>query len=253
VELTPLVAAHAAVLAAGPRALASHTTAAGILQIPGFRVQSADLHVLTPDYGDHLRTNARVHRTLRLPAHYVRTIDGIPCTSVALTLFHLCAVLHVERAERVIDTCLARRLVTAPALGRVLTEMAARGRRGSKAFRQIVSARAADFVPPESELEARFVALLVEAGLPAPRRQADVGDSDTWIGRVDFLFPAAGLVVEVDGAVWHTSITDRRADVLRDARMRAAGFRVERFTWTDITRQPEVVTRRLRQLLSAAA
>jgi very-short-patch-repair endonuclease len=168
-------------------------------------------------------------------------------------MFHLCAVLRADRAERVIDTCLARRLVSVPALARVLAELAARGRKGSGAFRRIVSARAGDFVPPESELEARFTALVAAARLPAPRRQVEVGDSDTWIGRVDFLFPAAHLVVEVDGARWHTSLTDRRADERRDAQTRAAGFRVERFTWTDVTEHPETVVRRLRALLTRAA
>ena len=252
-DSTPLVAAHAAVLAAGPRALASHTTAAALLQHPDFRLRKYDLHVVTPDYGDHLRTNATVHRTLRLPAHYVRRIEGIPCTSIALTLFHLCGVLRFEHAERAIDTAVARRLVTLPALGRVLAELAARGRQGSSAFRRILADRAVDYVPPESELEARFAALVVDAGLPEPRRQVDLGDSDTWIGRVDFLFADARLVLEVDGAPWHTSLTDRRADARRDARMRGAGFRIERFTWNDITRHPDAVVQRLRVLLSPAA
>jgi very-short-patch-repair endonuclease len=253
VELTSIVAAHAAVLAAGPNALASHTTAAALLGLPGFRIRKHDLHVVVPDYSDHLRTNATVHRTLRLPDHYVRTVDDIPCTSITMTLFHLCGMFRIERAERVIDTALARRLVTLPALGRVLTELAARGRSGSAAFRRIVTERAGHYVPPESELEARFAALVADAGLPRPRRQVDLGDSDTWLGRVDFLFASARLAVEVDGAPWHTSLTDRRADRQRDAKLRTTGFRVERFTWDDVTERPDAVVRRLRQLLVSAA
>jgi very-short-patch-repair endonuclease len=253
VQSTPLVAAHAAVLAAGPRALVSHTTAAAILRIPGFRLRKSDLHVVTPDYGDHLRSTARIHRTLRLPEHYVRTIDGIPCTSVALTLFHLSAVLRYERAERAVDSCLARHLVTPPALSRVLGELGARGRAGSATFRRILADRPTGFVPTESELEERFVRLIREVGLPEPRRQVDLGDSDTWIGRVDFLFAEHRVIVEVDGAAWHTSLSDRRADLARDVRLRAGGSRVERFTWADVTERPDMVVRRLRLLLNPAA
>lgn len=177
-EPTPELRVHAVVIAAGPDAVASHTTAAAVLGLPGFGLAVPPMHITVPAYTERLRTAATIHRTLRLPTHHVRTVGGIPCTAPARTLFDLCGLISSARAERAIDNALARRLVTVAELGRVRDELAARGRAGSRSFGRFVHDRAADYVPPESELEARFVALVRDSGLPEPDRQVDLGDVD---------------------------------------------------------------------------
>lgn len=60
------------------------------------------------------------------------------------------------------------------------------------------------------------------------------------IGRVDFLI-GDGLVIEVDGAEFHTSRTDFEEDRRRDALLSALGYRVLRFSYNQIaSRWPEV-------------
>jgi very-short-patch-repair endonuclease len=49
--------------------------------------------------------------------------------------------------------------------------------------------------------------------------------------RVDFCFPDARLVVEVDGARWHP---EPQRDQQRDNVLAALGWRVLRFTWNEV-------------------
>jgi hypothetical protein len=240
----------AAVLAADPRAAASHRSAAGVLGVPGFSIARPP-HVTIPDHYERPRTPAVVHYTLFLPDHHRRIVDGIPCTSLARTIFDLCGTERLGRAARTMDTALSRRLVTIPALWNVLAETSARGRAGSRAMRLLLRERGVKYVPPASELERRFVQLIEQYGIEPPRRQVDLGDGDQWIGRVDFVF-GTGLVVEVDGAEFHTSHLDRAADAGRDEALITTGRTVLRFTWTDVTERAAQVASVVRDHLSVA-
>jgi very-short-patch-repair endonuclease len=239
----------AAVLAAMPGAFASHRSAAALYGLPGFEV-ARPAHVTVADHWERDRSPAVLHRTLFLPGHHRRTVDSIPCTSLARTLFDLCGAERLGRSARAIDTALSRRLVTLPALWSVLDETKARGRAGSRALRLLLRERSTHSMPPASELERRFVTLTERYALSRPRRQVDVGDSDRWIGRVDFLF-GTRLVVEVDGSEHHTSLLDRRSDASRDDALGASGRVVVRFTWDDVVRRPARVADVVRTHLAA--
>jgi len=191
-----------------------------------------------------------VHRWRPFPAEHLTVVDGIVTTRVARTLVDLAGVLHPGRTERIVDSSLAAGLVSLGTLRTTFADMAGRGRRGAAVMRAIVDARGAGYVAPESELEARFLALVRGAGLPEPVRQLDVGSVDGWVGRVDVGFPAAKVIVELDGRTHHSSKLDREADARRDARLRAAGWRhIERFGWVEVTVSPDAVLARLRPLV----
>ncbi len=181
-----------------------------------------------------------------LPAHHRALVDGIPCTTVARTLFDLCGDVNAARSERALDTAIARKLVTRAQLWRVLIDLAEHGRKGTVLFRTLLEERGPEYVAPESELESRFVELTRRYGLAEPERQVDLGDADGCIGRVDFLFRGARLVVEVDGAEFHDGLVDRRRDEARDARLTAVGWRVLRFRWADVVDRPAAVARAIR-------
>ena len=67
---------------------------------------------------------------------------------------------------------------------------------------------------------------------------------------MDFFWPTAGLVVEVDGRATHGTRRAFEADRDRDGRLAVAGYLVLRFTWWDVTRRPAVVADRVRRMLS---
>jgi G:T-mismatch repair DNA endonuclease (very short patch repair protein) len=127
------------------------------------------------------------------------------------------------------------------------------GRVGSALFRTLLEDRGGGYIAPESELEARFIELVVAAGFDPPVRQLDVGDDGGYIGRVDFAWPAARLIVEVDGRRWHGAKLDRDADEQRSNRLTAAGWRVIRISWEQMTRRPHEVVALLSAFLSLAA
>lgn len=237
------------VLRAGPDAVASHRSAAALLGIPGFDVGA--LEVTVPEDGPRRRDTA-IHESDSLPPHHRRVIDGIPSTSLARTLFDLCGMFglrRMARAARAVDNALARRLVTKAALWRILDELKVQGRAGSTVLRLLLLERGGRTAVPESELERRFRAVVNAAGLPEPDLQVDVGDMDHWIGRVDFLFRATRVIAEVDGRLGHTEYLDQRADERRDEELADAGFKVVRFTWHDVTVEPEKVIATLRPLV----
>src|SRR5207248_6622488 len=133
-------------------------------------------------------------------------------TSVARTIFDLCGVVHPKRAERALDNCLSRQLVTVPALWRVHGDLAEHGRAGTVLLRELLLARGKGYVAPASELEARLLDVLEQAGLPAPAREINVGDSDRWVGRVELVHREAKVSIEADSRLHHSSKLAREAE-----------------------------------------
>lgn len=230
--------AMAATLDAGAGAAVSHESAAALWRLPGFR--PGPMHVSRVAGRSALAT---VHRT-DLPASHIRLFENIPVTSPARTVFDLAGVLHAGRTERALDNALARRLVMVGDLHRVTDELARQGRAGSAVMRRLLADRDASYVAPESNLEARFEAIVRDAGLPPLLRQRDVGGED-WVGRVDYVDPERKLVVEIDSDIHHTTPLDQTADGRRDADLVGAGYTVVRIKEYDLWHRPQEVVRRL--------
>jgi predicted transcriptional regulator of viral defense system len=241
------------VLAAGPAAAASHRSAAALLGIPGFDRRGRP-ELTTPRLRRHRAASAIVHRWRPFPSHHLTVIDGIVTTRVARTLVDLAGVVKPGRIERAVDNCLAAGTVTYRVLNATFLELAGRGRSGVAVMRAILAERCELYIPPESELEAEFYALLRDHGIELPVRQYNVGDDREWIGRADYAFGGRRRLIELDSRRHHSSLLDRRADRERDARLRAAGWPpVERFTTDDVRRHPSETLARVRALLDEDA
>jgi very-short-patch-repair endonuclease len=59
--------------------------------------------------------------------------------------------------------------------------------------------------------------------------------------------------VEVDGFAFHSSRTQFERDRRRDAELAAAGVRVVRVTWQQLTREPQAVLASVAQALARGA
>ena len=235
-----------AVWAAGADAAASHRSAAALSPLPGF--PPGPIEVVRPHHSGRRRPVGRVRETSFLPAHHVSSIDGIPVTSAARTIFDLCGVVRPERADRAVENGLAAGLTTYAGLATVLAECARPGRAGVTVLRELLARRGDGYVPTESELERLVVAVLEAAGLPLPERQVVLGNAETQIGRVDFLYRAACLVIEADGSQ-HGGWLASQADERRDAMLRAAGFEVIRVHWRMLIDEPELFVAAVRRAL----
>ena len=73
------------------------------------------------------------------------------------------------------------------------------------------------------------------------------------IARVDFLFEAAGVVVEVSGRLGHSSPAERAHDAQRRNELQDIGRRVYEYTWEDVTERAGFVRRTMIERLRPAA
>jgi hypothetical protein len=239
-----------ALLEAGDGAFVSHRSSSALFVVPGF--PPGIVEVSKPRALDHTIHAGVLHESgLILPGH-LTTVDGIPCSTLARTMFELAAVVRGDRLIRAVDNAMAHRGLTSQQLEDIVREMAKRGRKGSAIMRKISEQRGPDYVPPESGLESELIDLLVGAGLPEPERQIEVGDEDSFIGRVDLGYRRRKLLLEVDGGPWHTSVSARAHDRERRNRLTAAGWRVMNFDEDDIRVHRTRTVRRVRTALAEA-
>jgi very-short-patch-repair endonuclease len=234
-----------AVLDAPDGAVLSHTSAAGMWGLPGFRIDR-DHHVVVPERGKPRRTRtATVHYHLGLPDDHVTIYRGVRVTSPVLTMFHLAAICHPDRVARAFDRAWSDNLVTGQAANRLLERIAASGRNGIVTMRQILETRGPGYVPPASNVEGRLVEILENAGFPRPRRQVDIG-GEHWIGRVDFVWDDIAGGIEVQSERFHTAYLDQRSDAQRLEALENAGLSMLEVWDHDIFHRPWVVVERVR-------
>lgn len=235
--------AMGAVLDAGEDAAVSHGSAAALWGLPGFRVRP--IHLSVAHKGRDRRTAlAVVHRPARLPGHHLTVRSGIPVTTLARTVVDLAETEHRARVDLALNAAV-RLGMGWDAVTAVVDDIGARGRPGIAIIRSLLEGHKGAR-PLGSGLEGRFLSIITGAGLPAPRRQVDLGSGD-WVGRVDFFYDDVGVVIEVDGAWHHEGVLDVRRDKRRAAALAAAGFRVLPLSEELIKRSPGEVVRLVRQ------
>lgn len=211
--------------------------------ISGFRPGSPP-DVLVSGAGTSYRTPlARVHTTTWLPKEDITEVDGIPCTSVARTLFGLGALfprLPLDVVRGAVDDAVRRGIASDPWLWSRLEQWRCRGRNGVTVFEAVLATRAGGAVT-ESWLEREFLRVLERAGLARPTCQARIQARGTFVARVDFLYGDCLVVIEVTGAIAHSTPTQRAADARRRNDLARAGYWVLEFTYEQVVDQPDRV------------
>jgi very-short-patch-repair endonuclease len=229
----------AAVLACGPEAFLSHTSAAALLEIVPGAPSPVDVSVPSGQCPRPGR-GIRMHRRRGLTNADVARHLGIPVTSPALTLLDLAPGLSRAQLERAIGEADKHDLIDPESLRHQLERFA--GRPGIAALRETLDRNT--FTLTDSELERRFLPLARQAGLPSPVTQHDLNGF-----RVDFYWPELGLVVETDGLRYHRTPAQQAKDRLRDQAHAAAGLTPLRFTRAQVRFEPD----RVRRVLKAVA
>jgi hypothetical protein len=156
-------------------------------------------------------------------------VDGLVVTTPLRTAFDLARLAPLDEGVVALDRLRAISAIDPDALGRLVAERS-RWQGGARARRAL--ALSADGV--ESPQESVLRLLWIEAGLPRPRCNVSVFDAaGAFVGRVDLIDPALGLVGEYDGAV-HAAAQRRSRDAERQERLEALGLVVVRATATDV-------------------
>ncbi|HEV2809195.1 MAG TPA: type IV toxin-antitoxin system AbiEi family antitoxin domain-containing protein [Acidimicrobiales bacterium] len=116
-----------------------------------------------------------------------------------------------------------------------------------RTFRQRAMAAALDAGPGAAVSREAAAGSSRSCRPPASRcrcASANLGGEE-WIGRVDFLYPEKRVVVEIDSALHHGTLSDEAADGDRDRTLHQAGYRVVRIGEQLVWHRPQQVVRRL--------
>src|SRR5258708_2876108 len=181
-------------------------------------------------------------RRCELSPSNVATIRGLRATSINRTLRDLSLRLPSLDALIAVDMAFHLRLTNEEDLLRHAG--AAHGEAGAHRLRSLASLGAA----AESPMETRLRWLLIQAGLPCPEVQTNLRDRwRRFLGRADLYYAEARLILEYDGANHRDRLADdnRRQNLLINA-----GYRILRFTATDIHQRPDVVVAQVRDALN---
>ncbi len=219
----------------GDGAVLSHASAGILHGLPAWEPLLARVATTRAQGGHGGRTTHLHVRLAALAPSEVVQLDGYRVTTLERTAFDLARSLSHEQAVAVLDAALHQ-----GAVARVLVDLVddAPGRRGVG-----VARRALAFADGRAESvgESLSRVRLAQAGLPAPVLQLEIFDHNgVLIARVDFAWPESGVVGEFDGAVKYTGTPEQvaRAVLAEKRRQQAiedAGWRVVRWTWSDLS------------------
>ncbi len=224
----------AAVLAAGDKACLSHVAAAFVHSL--IERAPTDVDVTTPTWR-RPRSGLTLHTRPLAPAE-ITLRRGIPVTSPERTLLDLATTLPPAKLRRALHEAEVQRITTH---AKVVSFLASHARApGAPALRRHLDTGPA---PTRSELEDRLLELLHDF----PHHEVNVRVEGY---EVDVLFPAERLILEADGARFHDTAVARAADAERQARLEAAGYRVLRITWRDVTSHRARTVARIRRALA---
>ncbi len=223
--LPPYALESAALVACRPRALLGGRTACGIWELPVEPPKEIDIVVV----GRHRRSLEGVHvgSIDHLGPGELQWVFGLPVTSPSLTLLDVAADLGRDQLTAAVHEARAGKAR--------LTDHQLRS-----TLRAHPNRRGACYLGAYLEAEGSAKVTRSEAERLALRLMRDLGldpESDVKIGpyRVDFLFRAEKLIVEVDGYRFHGTPERFRGDRRRTAALMGMGYAVFPLTWWDLT------------------
>jgi hypothetical protein len=198
----------AAALVYGDHAYVSYVSAARLHRLLPLSDRNTLIHITVCERRPRPRPGIHLHYARRLEPDETMKLGGIPVTTPARTILDLAAEVGPSELERLVAEAFALNLTNRPQLLRLVDRYP--GRRGTRALRALLEAPEAPRYT-HSTGERRMLALLRKAELPRPQVNVRLHG---W--KIDFLWAAKRLVVEVDGYAAHSSPSsferDRRKD-----------------------------------------
>ena len=203
----------------------SHWTAAALL---GLWTPAPKVVEVTVDDAPAARNpGVRVHRSRILEGHDVWIRQGLPVTSPSRTLLDIAPTATDRQLEVAFDRGIAERTLRPSHVADVLGR--AGGHRGRARLAAVLDQELGASTMTSSEAEERMLALIRDAGLPAPRVNFPYPPY-----KLDFYWPEARFVVEVDGYRFHSSHYRFERDRRKDNDLRRADIEVMRIVFREI-------------------
>lgn len=189
-----------------------------------------------------------IGRTKLAESTSVLASHGVPTLPASALMLELAA--HPDTSDRLLQAALRqaefdRRIDDASLRGAL-----GPGRPGSSRIREILDKRVIGMTVSRSALEEAARDLWRRMRLPVPATNVDVPSRAQRVMNGDFYWAQWRLVIETDGAQHATPAAFQR-DRDYDARLRAMGITVLRFTADQILNQPELVEEAVRSYLTS--
>lgn len=244
---------HAAVLACGPGAVASHRSAAYLLGIGERSPRVVDV-IVTGQRGRKV-DGIRVHDVPYPTRGELRIVDGISCTDAARTVVDLAGTYGELGLHGVFERAATEKVLDLAAIEALLD--AGPTRRGAPCLRRVIEVwrpvvEKTNFKDARSLFEVKLLPLLSATKLQMPRVNATVETLETVL-EVDLLWPAERFVVEADSRRHHTNDAAFVRDRRRDRELMDVDHAVLRVSWDETEQHPEVIFTTVRAQLARRA
>jgi hypothetical protein len=246
--VTPEQQIMAALLSAGPGAVASHQAAAYLWGLLRWSEAERRAAVMVALPAHPRRYGFDIHRVAAVDWSRVRVWKGIECTDPLWTAVDLAGVAGGVLLDLAIDRGLASRLFDVSGLEAEVARRAGRGRPGVGRMRERLQLRGLIGAPHPSVLESRAIRFLRRYRLPLIRSEVAVGDRGDY--RVDFCLMEQ-VMWEVDGYAWHFNPEQMARDNARRDAIRLAGIDLYVDTWQTLNRDQAGIARKLRAAVTA--
>jgi hypothetical protein len=240
----------AAVLAAGPTALASHRSSAVLRRLPIRAIELPEITVVGSSR--HRLEKVLIHRTDRLDPADCDVFESIPTTSPVRLLLDLGWLMSYEEVECIYEDAIFRGYTSQEALEETVRRLGKRGRRGTANLRRYLKHRDPATRPAESVLEVKGAQLLRRFGLPPGVPQHWVKARGIWL-RIDTAYVAEKVGVEWNGYRFHRDNAALERHDEKISTLTAAGWNMLEFTWMQVTKRPAWVAGIIREALRRAA
>jgi hypothetical protein len=212
----------------------SHWSAVLLHGLP-FLVRRTDVVDITDDRRTRPLEGVRLHRSPIMNGEIER-MHGLLCTTALRTAVDIAGGAAFAEAVVVADTALQRTGATRSDLESAIALAGPR-----RAVRKIAAVACFADGASGSPAESLSRVTMHRLGLPAPVLQHEIFDADGFVARVDFWFPAARAVGEMDGRAKYLDPEMNSGDParvvyeekLREDRIRATGIRVARWGWAE--------------------
>ncbi len=214
-----------ALLAVRDGAALSHFSAAALW---GLCAAGPEVEVVVADARSSRMPGVRVHRSRILHSRDVRLKHALPVTSPSRTLLDLAPTATDRQLELAFDRGITERTLSPSHVAELLTR--AGGHRGRARLAALLDQERDASTMTRSDAEERMLALIRRAGLPEPHVNAAYGPYT-----LDFYWPQARFVVEIDGYQYHSSRYRFERDRRKDNDLRRAHLEVMRTVRRDIT------------------
>lgn len=243
---TWLQSLHAACLAGGPSAVASHRGAALLWELDGFGGWIVEVTV--PFATRSVIEGSVVHRSRRLSESDAAVHRGVPVTCVERTLIDVGRYVPTSVVEMALESALRRQRTTEERVRTYLDSSSGRRRPGAARLRELLAVRTPGRAAG-SPAEVALIRCLRAHGLPDPVRQHPIRLRDGTTAVVDLAWPDARLAVEWDGYDVHSGRRAFASDLERQNALLDVGYQLRRYTGDAMRRQPERIVAALSRVL----